>query len=301
MHFISGRDYFDNGPAIGIAYGPSYTSYPTPDDPLLCSGYAIGTSQVYGSGSSRTALTSIIVAHEIGHNFGFLHDGVDPGVTSCDDTDFIMAAQLNPSASEFSSCSHEAVGPNLNAIDTIEDCFNFPIEASFLANSGNPTEALPGTTVSASYAISGAARSDRLLSLSVRGDITTSAGTFISADIDGSPCNLTKNDTRYVCVITDTSTHTLNLEIQAALSDLNITHQIASTSSDDYDVKSDNNMLKEIIIVDYVGSTEPDRSGSKNITDNLDSKGSGGAFSWMSLNLIILLMIRCRQMSPRRP
>lgn len=288
LHFISGRNYNENGPAIGIAYGPSYTSYPTPDEPLLCSGYAMGTSQVFGSSSNRTALTSLIVAHEIGHNFGFLHDGDDPEVSSCSASDFIMGAELNPGATSFSSCSHEAVGPNLSGIANIERCFDFPVNVSLLKDSGNPATADPGTIINTSYTINAAARSDRTLNVRLSGDVTTSAATILSASVDGSPCTISSGSTRYTCDLANASTHNLDLQLQVALSDLNIMHQISSTASDDFDVDSDDNQVLETIAVEFVDSVG---SGA---SDALTSKSSGGgALSWwLSLNLILLFAMR---------
>ncbi|MEE2730424.1 MAG: M12 family metallo-peptidase [Pseudomonadota bacterium] len=293
LHFISGRNYADAGPAIGIAFGPTYASFPTPDFPLLCSGYAMGTSQVFGSGSNRTALTSIIVAHEIGHNFGFLHDGVDPGVTSCSSSAFIMAAELNPSATGFSTCSHDALAPNLNAISNIETCFDFPINASLVVDDSNPTVAEPGAIINTRYDISGNARSDRTLNLRLSGSITSSAATLISASVDSTPCTLSSGNTQYTCNITNASVHSLELELQTALSNLSIRHQVASTDGDDYDVDSADNQVVETISVDFDGS-----SGDSGNQASLDSKGSGGALFWLSLNLIVLLLARRRNKAP---
>ncbi|WP_290576433.1 M12 family metallo-peptidase [Ketobacter sp.] len=295
LHFISGRNYADAGPAIGIAFGPTYASFPTPDFPLLCSGYAMGTSQVFGSGSNRTALTSIIVAHEIGHNFGFLHDGVDPGVTSCSSSAFIMAAELNPSASGFSSCSHDALAPNLNAINNIETCFDFPINASLVVDSGNPAFAEPGSIVNTRYDITAIARSDRTLNLRLTGTITSSAATLISARLDSTPCTLNSGNTQYTCNITNASVHSLELELQTALSNLSIRHQVASTNGDDFDVDSADNQVVETISVDFDGAG----NDSENLA-SLDNKGSGGALLWLSLNLMVLLVARrhCRARSP---
>ena len=291
LHFISGRNYSENGPAIGIAYGPEYTNYPTPVQPLLCSGYAIGTSQVFGSGSNRTTLTSLIVAHEIGHNFGFLHDGDDPEVSSCSASDFIMGAELNPSATNFSSCSHEAVGPNLSGIANIERCFDFPVNLSLVKAGANPATADPGTIVNTSYAISTAARSDRTLNARLRGDITTSAATILSASVDGSPCTIANGSTRYTCDLANASTHNLDLQLQVALSDLNILHQVSSTASDDYDVDSDDNQVLETIAVEFVDSA----GAGTNDSLATQSSGGGGTFSWwMSLNLILLFLMRRR-------
>ena len=291
LHFISGRNYNENGPAIGIAYGPDYANYPTPVEPLLCSGYAIGTSQVFGSGSNRTTLTSIIVAHEIGHNFGFLHDGVDPGVTSCSASDFIMGSELNRGATNFSSCSHEAVGPNISGITNIERCFDYPVNLSLLKNSGNPTTADPGDIIDTDYVINATARSDRTLNVRLTGKVTTSAGTIVSALLDGTPCRLSNGNTRYTCDIANASTHNLDLKLQVALNNLNILHQISSTAADDYNINSDDNQLLETIEVAF------DNAVGTGATGSLTSKsgGGGGTFSlWLSLNLILLFLARRR-------
>ena len=295
LHFITGRSYYSppQNEAIGLALGPTYganfANYPTPDIPLLCTGYAIGTSQVFGSGSNRAAFTSLIVAHEIGHNFGFLHDGDDAPASECSASDFIMGPELSGYTTTFSSCSEAVLAPNINGIGTIEDCFNFPVDASIDPDSGNPEEVQEGDIITAAYTVSAQSRSDRSTNLRIQGNINSSAATFLSADVDGSSCSLSNSDTTYTCTINSATTHNLELEIQFALSDLDIQHQVSTTSADDFDVTDNNNTLAETIRVGggSSGSQASDRLGG----------GSGGTLNWLGLSLILLLLTRVRHRS----
>lgn len=288
LHFISGRTYFSEanravGLALGPTYGTNYASYPNPDIPLLCTGYAIGTSQIIGSGGNRAAFTSLVVAHEIGHNFGFLHDGDDPPASACSATDFIMGPELGSYTSTFSSCSAEVLAPNLNAIATIENCFDFPVDATITTDAGNPEETQKTGVLNTAYAISVQSRSDRSANLRVSGNINSSAATFLDASLDGTPCSLSNSDTTYTCSINGATSHNLDLEIQAALSNLEIVHEVAVISADDFDVTDSNNILTETIAV---------VDGRSSGTGSRLSGGSGGACNWLGLNLIVLLIIR---------
>jgi len=132
MHLVTGRSF--DGATVGIANGPLYNNYPTPYYPVMCTYAAVGTSQIFPSNSNVATYTSLIVAHEIGHNFGFVHDGSPgEGADSCSSSSYIMGAQLNLDASRFSTCSREALRSNINGIGSIagtdiERCFDFPVD-----------------------------------------------------------------------------------------------------------------------------------------------------------------------------
>ena len=130
LHLVSGRDYgsdVNSQGAIGLAWISGYgNNYPNDVTPILCSNYAIGTSQVIGNtNTSRVRNTAIIMAHEIGHNFGFDHDEEVGSYAEECEGNFIMSPQLRDSLDTFSSCSQEALVPNLNNLSPIESCLIF--------------------------------------------------------------------------------------------------------------------------------------------------------------------------------
>ncbi len=101
-HLLTGRDL--TGSTVGIAYLSA-----------LC-------LQRYGASLSQGTVgaVSLVVAHELGHNFGAPHDGEAAGAgeppNACESTPriFLMAAQLNHS-DQFSQCSLTQMQPEIDA------------------------------------------------------------------------------------------------------------------------------------------------------------------------------------------
>ena len=86
-HLMTGKGL--NGDTIGIAFLDSLC------DPR--EGVSLGDSEL------GDILSALVMAHELGHNFGAPHDGV-PGVCSSTPQSFIMAPMINGSGT-FSACS----------------------------------------------------------------------------------------------------------------------------------------------------------------------------------------------------
>ncbi|MGI9333762.1 MAG: M12 family metallo-peptidase, partial [Gammaproteobacteria bacterium] len=102
-HLFTGRDL--QGGTVGIAYLRS-----------LCSNrFGVGLSQVRGRGTAG----ALIVAHEIGHNFGAPHDNQRD--SACEGTPgrFLMNSTINGS-DEFSSCSLSQIQPNVDAASCLK-------------------------------------------------------------------------------------------------------------------------------------------------------------------------------------
>jgi len=92
-HLFTGRDL--DGATVGLGYVGS----------VCRKQYGAALSEVRGRGAW---LESLITAHEIGHNFGAVHDGE----TQCSATpqnQFLMSPTVYPNASSFSDCSRELV------------------------------------------------------------------------------------------------------------------------------------------------------------------------------------------------
>ncbi|MEQ1582262.1 MAG: reprolysin-like metallopeptidase [Steroidobacteraceae bacterium] len=88
-HLFTGRDL--DGNTVGIAYINA-----------LCSrSFGVGLTESRGRG---TVLESLIAAHEIGHNFGAVHDGSGECAATPPDQ-FIMAPQSSLANDTFSQCS----------------------------------------------------------------------------------------------------------------------------------------------------------------------------------------------------
>lgn len=93
-HLLSGKDF--DGSTVGLAYvgdpRPGYVS-------TVCNAnYGTGIDQITAS----SALGAVILAHEMGHNYGAVHDGSS---NSCAPSGFIMAPSVNSNYNSFSSCT----------------------------------------------------------------------------------------------------------------------------------------------------------------------------------------------------
>ena len=99
---FTGRDLDRN--VAGIAYISS----------LCSSRFGIGVSEVTGGGTAR----ALVVAHELGHNFGSPHDNQKG--SSCESTpgNFLMNPSLNGS-NQFSQCSITEMQPEINRASCI--------------------------------------------------------------------------------------------------------------------------------------------------------------------------------------
>lgn len=102
-HLFTGRDL--DGQTVGIAY----------IDTLCRTRYGAGLTEIRGRGA---ALEALVTAHEIGHNFGAIHDG--SGVcASTPNNLFIMAPSATEGNSTFSSCSLSAMTQSVSAASCI--------------------------------------------------------------------------------------------------------------------------------------------------------------------------------------
>ncbi|WP_371194977.1 M12 family metallo-peptidase [Glaciecola sp. SC05] len=94
-HLFTGKNL--NGSTVGIAFVNS-----------LCRNSSVGITQRFG------AATAIILAHELGHNFGAPHDSEGGSVCSSTPSGFIMFPSVNTNADTFSSCSVSQMLPVIN-------------------------------------------------------------------------------------------------------------------------------------------------------------------------------------------
>lgn len=96
-HLFTGRDL--DGTTVGIGYVNS----------LCRAKYGVGLTEVRGRGPW---LESLITAHELGHNFGSVHDG-EAQCSSVPQNQFLMSPTVHSNAATFSSCSRDLMATTI--------------------------------------------------------------------------------------------------------------------------------------------------------------------------------------------
>ena len=101
-HLFTGREL--NGSTVGIAFLSS----------LCSSRFGVGVNEIQGGGTAG----ALVVAHELGHNFGAPHD--NQGGSACSSTpgNFLMNPFINGS-DQFSQCSLDQIQPVVNGASCI--------------------------------------------------------------------------------------------------------------------------------------------------------------------------------------
>jgi len=201
LHLVTGRDL--DGSTVGIS-----------NVGTLCSASSnAGLSQVVTNGGiPDTGLTALVVAHELGHNFGAVHDGTN---NACPASVFIMSATLTPTATHFSSCSITEMTNTINALPIVNACFELPVDASITARPGNPSTANANENVTLDYDVAEVHASVPSATINVNGSFTGAGGTFISATMNGNACTVAANGATYACT-TDASGGLLSATAQVA-------------------------------------------------------------------------------------
>ena len=175
--------------AAGVAYTGGYCDRP----------YVAGAlSELYqDQGEVRTALTAIIIAHEIGHTFGAIHDGMG---NSCDATGYIMAADVAASEAVFSSCSVDSIRSKVNA-QANGRCMSFPMDLAFAAAENNPEQVLKGEIVDLDYELTNSFSFRSIPRLDIYGHIEHESLLVHGIRINGETCRLQNHPSVYGCIL----------------------------------------------------------------------------------------------------
>ena len=221
LHLVTGRNL--DGSIVGIS-----------DVGSLCSATGnTGLSQIVTSGGlPSVGLTALVMAHELGHNFGAVHDGVG---NTCQASGFIMSATLSPSATHFSSCSITKMTATINALPTPNACFEFPVDASVTARAGNPTNVNANESFTLDYDVAEAHASVPSTTITLGGSFNGAGGTFVAATMNGNACTVATNGSTYTCT-TDANGGLLEATVQVAAA-TNVTVVATATVAATGDVK----------------------------------------------------------------
>jgi hypothetical protein len=130
-HLYTGRDLA--GSTVGIAYL----------DALCSPRFGSGLSE----GRGGATIAALIAAHEIGHNFGAVHDGEEGEVCESTPETFLMAPSVNQS-DKFSQCSIDTMTPNIAAASCIAP---LPTVDMRMTTDGSAPPVLLGGTVNLSF------------------------------------------------------------------------------------------------------------------------------------------------------
>lgn len=180
FHFVTGRD-FPSTPGQGNVVGLAYLSQ-------VCAGSGLNTGLTDAGGTSAV---SLVMAHEIGHNLGAVHD--DPGSNGCSADQFVMSPMIGSSSlsiSAFSSCSIDDINTTV-AANLSSSCFDFPVDVRIEPAVDNPVAPPAATPFETVLYVSREENGRAVDALRIDAMVDTPAnGRFTSASVAGGSCSV---------------------------------------------------------------------------------------------------------------
>ncbi len=263
FHFVTGRDL--EGGTAGIAFLDE-----------ICTTNAVGlTSLILNpvTNAPNINLTALVMAHELGHNFGANHDETENACSS----GFIMESTVDPFSSAFSSCSIDEITTAIEAVTNPALCFNFPADAGISAAAGNPTEVANSEEFTASYTLTSAATFQAIPTLLVNGSVAATQGRFTSVTLSGQNCALGAQGLSYSCSLSaPPSASTLLVNAIATGAALELTHTTGLAGSNDIrDVDASND--EQISAFSVVGGAAPNAPSDLSVQQG---NGTAVTLSW---------------------
>lgn len=288
-HLVTGRDL--DGNTLGIAFLGSVCS---------ASGSNSGLSSVAMVGGMPNAIfTAVVVAHELGHNLGSIHDG--PGEnTACPANQFIMSPSLGPGITNFSACSALDIETTLSGLPNPALCIDFPADVTMTEDPGNNGSLDINNEFVLSYTVALNEGFSSISQVTIDGNVNVAEGEFIDVTANGVACVVAANGDSYSCSLNGlaASTSFINLQVRTRVAQnaasMVITQDSQNLTANIQDVDTSNNALMSqfVIAAGQLTSTAanssltpasiPNNGGSVS-TSSDDSGGGGGAIEWYML------------------
>ncbi|MBR9804966.1 hypothetical protein GYB62_00415 [bacterium] len=256
FHLVSGRD-FSAGGGDPLLLGVGYIGTACRRD-----GYASSVSL-----SSDAPLLGRVIAHEVGHNLGAVHDED----TVCLDGRHLMSATITAGLSGFSACSRTDINSYLNG-RVSSSCFDFPADVGIqVAQNGSVVGINRIDDSAADVVVNDADWQQGVLDINYRVssqrafrafrefslDASVVGAEVVSASFAQQPCTIVAAD-RYECrdVSFGFATYeaVLSTRLQAQVDSITIDTHLDADAVDTVDVDASNdNLTISVISGDYIG------------------------------------------------
>ncbi|MGB5326402.1 MAG: M12 family metallo-peptidase [Pseudomonadales bacterium] len=278
FHFVTGRD-FPATPAQGNIVGLAYLSQ-------VCAGSGLNTGL---TDAGDTPVVSLVMAHEIGHNLGAMHD--DPADNGCAANQFVMSGSIgsaSASISDFSSCSVAEINAEVEA-SLSTSCFDFPVDVSIVEAAGNPDEPPAETPFGTVVEV---IRDDGYLpvdALRIEAIVDTPAnGYFTAASVAGGSCSVFADTVS--CLVSNPAASidlTLTSYVEAGAEEFTLSVLAQSETVGTADLIESNNVLS--VSYDSFGPPLPTSPAVEPPANNVAASAGGGGGGTSGVDALLLL------------